>query len=266
MTKNKLIVLGIGLILIIILSALLIVLQPDSEQSTQQTNVESEANNAEENTSANENTPESDNDFNMPDEDGVAGEEGTGNNVQNGQDDEQLREYAASALDEVNLHEDPDNISEDLLYAHAELNLLYTQMAEQDSKDIDSSQNSAEWPARERYMWYEFASEEFGFSYDKDEFLTTAEEEVYAEEASNRLAVLLEVLENEDDDYYTGQLVYQNLQPYIWHEIKEDAASHYDPDAENEDEREEIAERMFAQDVIEYIGDEYPEYLEGENN
>ncbi|GEL08467.1 hypothetical protein [Salisediminibacterium halotolerans] len=264
MTKNKLIVLGIGLILIIILSALLIVLQPETDQNTQQTNSEPETAN-EENSSANENTADTSDNFNMPDEDGVVGED-SGVNENDEPDDEQLKEYADRALDNVDLPEDTDSISEELLRAHAELYSIYTQMAELESDDIDGSQESAERIMRERYSWYEFSSEEYGFTYNEDDFLTVAETEGYIEDASKRAAVLFEVLANENDDYYTGQLVYQYLQPYIWHEIADEAIAYYDPASENEQEREEAAERMFAQDVLEYIGDEYPEYLEGESS
>ncbi|WP_147804506.1 hypothetical protein [Alkalicoccus halolimnae] len=262
MPRNKLIILGAGALILIILSILLFVM--DSEEQVIQTEDI-------DNTEASETSPETDETAGADPASGSdssidieGSEEDLMENVE-ADTEEEYRESTREALEEFTPDEN-DSFSREAFEDHALLFTLYQQETEESVVEEGESASAAEYVAIEMNGWKNFAEENYDFTYDQSEFMQFAEEEQsQALDQDAEVRIFIDELEQEDPELSRQQLEFQFALSYIWHSIQDEAAEEYDVNPQSTTEWNQLYFEI-EQRVFNYISEENPEFIEGESN
>ncbi|UTR15728.1 hypothetical protein MM221_03840 [Salipaludibacillus sp. LMS25] len=220
MERNKLIILIAGFVILIILIFLLIVLEREDNPANPGPNTNSGNTETELNNSTSNNTETSNNVSQSAVDESTLTES-----------EEELRTYAKEAISNTTFNDQAEELTQETLYDHALLYQQYTLLFEDQAAEEGSAEDDARWMALELKAWYDFAQENYGFSYEPEELATFVKNDTDTEEeTSTRL--LLEELASVNDHLYYRQLEFHYLRPYIWATIKDDVAQENgeDPD------------------------------------
>lgn len=259
MPRQKLLILGVGAVILIALSTMLFILDSDqqviqNEDMNQNTPTASTTDN---NTAEAEEAQNSGNSIN------IESEEENAVDSLNADTEEELRENAQEALN-AHLPSDTDSFSLDAFEEHALIYTYYTQQSDEGVIEEDTVESNAEWLAIELNGWHTYAENTYGFTYSEAAFQNFVEEEQeHTLQDDAELSILLEEMESESAQIAQQQLEFQYAKSFIWHEIREEAAAEVDADPASVEEWNQV---YFAveQEVFEQLADEHPEIMEGE--
>ncbi|NJP36911.1 hypothetical protein [Alkalicoccus luteus] len=260
MQKQKLLILGAGAVVLLILSTVLFMMDSDQQviQSDQVSNgAGSETAVQEENDSPDDATGS---------EGGSISVESTENNAAASLDEEEEEEYRSRAEDALDEYtpSDYESFSYEAFESHAYLYTIYQQQAEDSVIEQDAIQSNSELLALELEGWNDYAVEEYGFTFNEQDFLQYVEGEQESspvEEADVR--ILVEELEAVSSTAASQQLEFQYARPYIWSQIQDEAAADAGVSPEETSEWNQLYFEI-EQRVFERIADSNPTFMEGE--
>lgn len=263
MPRQKLLILGIGAVVLLALSTMLFFLDGE-QQIIQSDNVSNNTADSDMEETGAENTAETNPEQNSAgDSINIGSEENNSTESLDTDTEEELRERAQNTIDQYFPSEN-DPFSRDAFEEHALASLHYQQQDEEGTLEEETIASNAEWIAIELNGWSTYAQEEYDFSFSDDSFQSYIEEEQQNPLGNNaEVRILMEEMEAESSVVAEQHLQYQFANSYIWHEIQEDAADSAGVEPQSVEQWNQL---YFAveQEVFEKISEDHPEFSEGE--
>lgn len=263
MNRNKWIILSIGIVLLIGLSAVALTLEDNtgsepgmgSDSAVNQTAEEDDDAPAQDNGSQNQ---QQNGNLNISSD-----EEGLGTDGQ-GADEEALIIAAEEILSSTELSHLSDSPSEESLLEQSEL--YYRYLASLEEGGDPDAMTDAEWTARELYVWFNLAQSEFDVEFDPGSYHLFIEEEqereVSEEDHDPSQRVLFDVLESEfGEEAKRRQQDIHYLQPYLWTQMEEEAVSQHGGESTDEDDTSQALLEV-EQTVFERMAEQYPDLVD----
>lgn len=261
LNRNKWILLAVGIVLLIGLSAVALNLEnasgpePGMGSNEAVNETQNEPNAAE---SGNENTA-SGNGGSMNGDLNVSTSGDEQNTLNDPEREAEIRQAAEELVTADTLPEAEEMPTEESLMAHSR---MYYQFLERtnDSYPVESIDQDAEWTAGELYTWLDYAKSDFSFDFNAEAYTAFITEGVEAEEGGEEedpsLRILFEVLEEE---YGTTMLQRQQdihyLEPFIRSQIRDDVIARYGED-------EDAAFMAIQETIFERMSQRYPELVD----
>ncbi|WP_416151581.1 hypothetical protein ACM26V_11665 [Salipaludibacillus sp. HK11] len=266
MQKNKLIILLIGSTILIVLVIYMVMLeseQPNSNNSTESNITTSSDDSFDE--EQQENSQENSGNFlNAESENELT----DGNNEEiNDTDEHEAREKAIETISNQNLNESVNELTQDTLYEHLVLyqNFRFMLNDEDEVTREEDIESNAEWIAIELKGWHDHASENYQFTYSKDQFLAFVEEENYLEDEDMITLVLYDELKKVNEDLYVRQLETHYLKPYIWNSVEDQVAAEFSDEVpDNDENRRSLLYSSLEQEIMTKLVEENPNFFDTE--
>ncbi|AOM82085.1 hypothetical protein [Salisediminibacterium beveridgei] len=263
MNRNKWIILSIGVVLLIGLSAVALTLEDNSASEPGMGSDSAVNGTGEEDNSA----PANDNGSQNQQQNGnlniTSDDEGFGADGQ-AADEEALIAAAEGLLSSMELSHISDSPSEESLLEQSEL--YYSYLASLEEGGDPDAVNDAEWTARELYVWFNMAQAEYDVQFDPDAYHSfieaEQEREITEEDHDPSQRILFDVLEsNYDTEAKRRQQDIHYLQPYLWTQMKEEAISRHSDGATDEENTSEALLEV-EQMVFERMAQQYPDLVD----
>lgn len=259
MPKQKLLILGAGALILMILSIALFLLDGEQQviQSDDLSNNTETSNQEAASTETNSEQTDAGNTINIESENSSTTES------IDEETEEELRERAQNTLDDY-LPEEHDSFSREAFEEHATAYLHFQQQDEDGTIEEDSIASNAEWIAIEMNGWYTYAQDQYNFNYSENTFEAYVEEEQQHPLGNDaEVRIFIEEMEQENPAVAQQHREYHFAQSYIWHEIQEDAAAEADVSPQSVEQWNQLYYAV-EQEVFERISEDHPELLEGE--
>ncbi|MBU9721032.1 MULTISPECIES: hypothetical protein [Bacillaceae] len=257
MTKNKVIYLSIGAILLIILSSILLYLYSNEpDHFGEAPSLDAQITDTRDSAEVNEGITDS---INISQGEDEAGELYSIEEY----DQEELISSAKQAIEDIDFTGSFSELNENALFDQALLNDYYFSLLGDQFANEEEQDANAEWEARELMAWISVAEATADFHYDENNFLTFIEAENILESEDLRTTVLLNELESENSDLYVRGLELRYLKFFIWEEVKGTYEQEHASEADETDvDYENRLYWLFEDEVTNYMIENYPELIE----